>query len=125
MKTIQDVVDHQHYLKHPTVLKHDLSKGTCSRGMSAKELGTLATAPMICKQISVVQHGNGNMGSLNQQSASIKIIVPADQLTQMVAGTATNALYTVTCYTTYVCKFIGQEDTLSATEATALSQSFS
>lgn len=120
-----DVVDVTHYLKHPSVLKHDLTNGTCSRSMGAKELGTIATSPMICKQIVKVTHTATTMGSLNGQSASIKIIVPTDQLTQNFNGAAQAGLYSITCYTTYVCKFIGQEDTLSTAEANQLSQSFS
>lgn len=108
-ETPVDQVDH--YLKHPTVLKHDLSSN-CSRSMSTRDLGTLATSPLICKEII-------NVGSLAAHKASIKICVPGD----MIPPTAGS--YQISCYTTYVCKFIGQEDTLSTAEQTLLSQSFS
>lgn len=128
-----DVTDVAHYLKAPSVVKHDLTKGTNSRTMTAKDLGTIATSPMITNQMQYVQHGSlrtpvtNDMGSLNGQSASIKIILPLTQMSQDATAAAgvTNSLYVITCYTTYVCKFMGMQDRLTATEATTLTQSFS
>lgn len=105
--TIDDV---NHFLKHPTILKHDLSSN-CSRSMSTRDLGTLATSPLICKTIV-------NADALNAHKASIKIIVPGSMIPP------TPGSYQITCYTTYVCKFIGMEDTLTTAEQTVLSQSF-
>jgi hypothetical protein len=114
------VGDVSHFLKQGSLLRHDLSKGTCSRIMGTKELGTIASAPMICSQLSILPHqAASNLGgSVNSQSASIKVLVPADQLTD---GSQN---YSITCYVTYNCRFSGQQDKLSASDATELAQLF-